>query len=91
MLFHGDFSPNEDTQALLMHFKNDLARLPVLMTDPEKCVHFYNYVYMNSHAEEWYEEFGNSAPEGLTLWTTLCKHFCIKWLSAPLSTLLGMQ
>ena len=88
MMFQGHFQPKKDARALLTYFKNDLTRLPVLLTEHEKCTHFSNYVYTNSYAEEWYEEFENSGPEILTLWMMLCKHFCVKWLGAPPSILL---
>ena len=52
-------------------------------TEAEKCEILLFYLPTYSHAEEWYENFENSAPEVLTLWTTLRKHFCIKWLGSP--------
>ena len=85
MMFQGDFWPNEDAWALLKYFENDIARLPVPLTEPKKCMHFSNYLYTNLQAEEWYEELKDSAPEALTSWATLCKHFHVEWLGANLN------
>jgi len=86
-MFHGDFRDGEDAQTFLTHFEAFLTTLPTL-TESEKCQRLYLHCHSGWDAEDWYEEFENSAPEILTSWVTLCKHFCVKWLGASLSTLL---
>ena len=45
---------------------------------------------MGWDAEEWYEDFENSSPEVISSWSTLRKHFRIKWLGANPNVLLGI-
>ena len=56
--------------------------------ESEKCQQFHNFLRSGWDAEEWYKEFENSVPEVLTLWATLHKHFCVKWLDASPNILL---
>jgi len=86
-MFYGDFQDGEDAQTFLTHFEAFLTTLPTL-TESEKCQRLYLHCHSGWDAEDWYEEFENSAPEILTSWVTLRKHFCVKWLGASPSTLL---
>ena len=88
MMFYGDFWPNEDVQAFLAYFEKDLTMWPLEPMESEKCQQFHNFLHSGWDAEEWYEEFENLAPEVLTSWATLHKHFCVKWLDASPNILL---
>ena len=87
MWFYGNFRPNEDARAFLAYIDTSLGE-DLHAMEAEKCEILTFYLPTYSHAEEWYEKFENSAPEVLTLWTTLHKHFCIKWLGASPNILL---
>ena len=86
-MFYGDFRPNEDPQNFLTHFETFLATIPEL-TESEKCDRFYLHCHSGWDAEEWYEIFENSSPEIIASWSTLRKHFHVKWLDANPNILL---
>src|SRR6202047_4685827 len=87
LMFYGDFRNGEDAQTFLAHFEAFLTTLPA-PTESEKCYRFYLHCHSGWDSEEWYKEFENSSPEVLTSWTTLRKHFHIKWLDANPNILL---
>ena len=86
-MFYGYFRPNEDPQNFLTHFETFLATIPEL-TESEKCDRFYLHCHSGWDAEEWYENFENSSPEIIASWSTLRKHFHVKWLDANPNILL---
>ena len=85
--FYGDLRPSEDARAFLVYIDTSMAEDPHA-TEAETCEILSFYLPTYSHAEEWYEKFENSVPEVLTSWTTLRKHFCIKWLGTSPNILL---
>jgi hypothetical protein len=58
------------------------------MTDSDKCNRFYLNCKADLDAEYWYEELESNSPIILTSWATFVKHFRVKWLGAPPSSLL---
>ena len=75
-------------QAFLGYFEKDLIMWPLEPMESEKCQQFHNFLCPGWDTEEWYKEFENSVLEVLTMWATLHKHFCVKWLNASPNILL---
>src|ERR1700692_2480136 len=86
-MFYGDYRCSENPQAFLYDFKEHLATLPDV-SESRKCEHFYLNCRSGFDAKEWYENFKQNSPSVITLWSTLRKHFCIKWLGASTNILL---
>jgi hypothetical protein len=86
-LFYGDYRHSENPWDFLYHFEEHLASLPDLL-ESKKCEHFYLHCRSGFNAEEWYENFEQNSPSIITSWSTLRKHFCIKWLGASTDLLL---
>ena len=78
MMFYSNFRFDEDAQAFLAYFEKDLTTWLLGPMESKKYKQFHNFLHLGWDAEEWYEEFENSAPEVLTSWETLCKHFHVK-------------
>jgi len=86
-MFYGDYRRSENPQAFLYDFEEHLATLPDV-SESRKCEHFYLNCRSGFDAEEWYENFEQNSPSVITSWSTLRKHFCIKWLGASTDILL---
>ena len=86
-MFYGDRQRSENPRDFLYHFEEHLASLPN-PSESRKCEHFYLHCRSGFNAEEWYENFEKNSPSIITSWSTLCKHFCVKWLGASTDILL---
>jgi hypothetical protein len=80
-MFYGDCRRSENPRDFLYHFEEHLASLPD-PSESRKCEHFYLHCRSGFNAEEWYENFEQNSPSIITSWSTLRKHFCVKWLGA---------
>ena len=89
-MFYGDYRRSENPQDFLYHFEEHLASLPDL-SESRKCEHFYLHCRSGFNAEEWYENFEQNSPSVIILWSTLRKHFCVKWLGASTDLLLEIS
>jgi hypothetical protein len=58
------------------------------MSDSNKCYRFYLNCKADLDVEYWYEELESNSPMILTSWATFVKHFHVKWLGAPPSSVL---
>ena len=86
-LFYGDYRRGEDPLAFLTDLETTLARRPHL-SESEKCECFYLHCKSDSDAEDWYEDLERNSPTVVASWSTFVKHFRVKWLGAPPSSLL---
>jgi len=86
-MFYGDYRRSENPRAFLYDFEEHLATLPDV-SESRKCEHFYLNCRSGFGAEEWYENFEQNSPSVITSWSTLRKHFCVKWLGASPNILL---
>jgi hypothetical protein len=86
-MFYGNYQRSENPQAFLYDFKEHLATLPDV-SESRKCKHFYLNCQSGFNAKEWYENFEQNSPSVITSWSTLHKHFCVKWLGASTDILL---
>ena len=86
-MFYGDRRRSENPRDFLYHFEEHLASLPNT-SESRKCEHFYLHCRSGFNAEEWYENFEQNSPSIITSWSTLRKHFCVKWLGASTDILL---
>ena len=86
-MFYGDYRRSESPRDFLYHFEEHLASIPDV-SESRKCEHFYLHCRSSFNAEEWYENFEQNSPSVITSWSTLRKHFCVKWLGASPNILL---
>jgi hypothetical protein len=86
-IFYGDYRCSKNPQNFLYDFEEHLTSLPDL-TESRKCEHFYLNCRLGFNAEEWYENFEQNSLSVIALWSTLRKHFCVKWLGASSDSLL---
>ncbi|KIM89485.1 hypothetical protein PILCRDRAFT_2694 [Piloderma croceum F 1598] len=86
-MFYGDYRRSKNPWDFLYDFEEHLASLPDL-SESRKCEHFYLNCRSGFNAEEWYENFEQNSPSVITSWSTLRKHFCVKWLGASPTILL---
>jgi hypothetical protein len=86
-LFHSDGRHSENPSDFLRLLEDSFAHMPD-MFDSDKCYRFYLNCKADLDAEYWYEELESNSPMILTSWATFVKHFHVKWLGAPPSSLL---
>ena len=86
-MFYGDNRRSENPRDFLCDFEEHLASLPDV-SESRKCEHFSLHCRSGFYAEEWYENFKQNSPSVITSWSTLRKHFCVKWLGAAPDLLL---
>src|ERR1700729_4057150 len=86
-MFYGDNRRSENPRDFLCDFEEHLASLPDV-SESRKCEHFSLHCRSGFYAEEWYENFEQNSPSVITSWSTLRKHFCVKWLGAAPDLLL---
>jgi hypothetical protein len=86
-MFYGDYRLGENPQTFLNNFEEGLANL-LHLSESGKCQCFYNHCGLGFEAKEWYENLESDSPEVVTSWSTLCKHFRVKWLRANMNILL---
>ena len=86
-MFYSDCRHSKNPQDFLYHFEEHLASLPD-PSESRKCEHFYLHCQLGFNAKEWHENFEQNSPSIITLWSTLRKHFCIKWLGTSTDILL---
>jgi hypothetical protein len=85
--FYGDNRASENPRDFLKSIEALLSQSPNT-SDPEKCHYLYLQFKSGFDAEEWYENLESNFPTVVASWSTLVKHFRVKWLGGSPDLLL---
>lgn len=88
--FYGDRRATENPLTFLRAIESELASLPHL-SESSKCNYLYLHCSSTSDAEVWYEKLECDLPAAVASWAIFVKHFRVKWLGAPPSSLLDPE